>query len=88
MFITSMVPGLIWLPFNLLAQDGGLFIENLENPDSTFLEREFMADAVARSSGPGNMVPIIIAGLIVLAALGLFIIKKRRNNALSRQSGT
>ncbi len=88
MFIASMVSGLIWLPFNLMAQDGGVLIENLENPDSTYLEQEFMADAVLRSSGPGNMVPIIIAGLIVLAALGLFIIKKRKNNALSRQSGT
>ncbi len=86
MFIASMVTGLLWLPFKLMAQDGGMFIENMENPDSTFLEQEFMADAVVRTSGPGNMVPIIIAVLIVLAALGLFIIKKRKNNALSRQS--
>jgi LPXTG-motif cell wall-anchored protein len=87
MFIASMVTGLIWLPFKLMAQDGGMFIENLENPDSTYLEQEFMADAIVRSSGTGNMVLIIIAVLIVLAALGLYIIKKRRNHTLSRQSG-
>ena len=85
MFIASMVTGILWLPFKLMAEDGGMFIENMENPDSTFLEQEFMADAVVRSSGPGNIVPVIIAGITVLAALGLYIIKKRKNNALSRQ---
>ena len=82
-----MVLGLKWLPFHLMAQDGGMLIENLENPDSTYLEQEFMADAIVRSSGTGNMVLIIIAVLIVLAALGLYIIKKGRNHTLSRQSG-
>ncbi len=85
-FIASMVTGLIWLPFNLMAQEGGMFIENMEAPDSTYLEQDFMADAIMRSSGPGNMVLIIIAGLIVLAALGLYIIRKRKNSTLSRQS--
>ena len=78
---------LCW-PSLLMAQDGGLFIDGLEVADSSYMEQEFMADAIFKSSGPGNMVLFIILVLILLAALGLYIIKKRRNNTLSRQSGT
>jgi len=56
-----------------------MHIDNMEVPDSLYMEQEFMSDAVMKSSGSGNTVLIIVLVLIVIAVTAYFILRKKKN---------
>jgi len=77
--IAALIFSISHRPFLLKAQDGGMHIDNMEVPDSLYMEQEFMSDAVMKSSGSGNTVLIIVLVLIVIAVTAYFILRKKKN---------
>jgi LPXTG-motif cell wall-anchored protein len=64
---------LMSVPF-LFAQDG-TYIENLNVPDSTYLNQDVLA--AGETSGSGTIVIIIVA-VVVIAAAAFFILRKKK----------
>lgn len=59
---------------NLLAQDEGTYIENLDVQDSSYMEP--VLDA-GQSSG-SNTTVIIIVAVVVIAVVAFFILRKKK----------
>ena len=64
------------LPYVLMAQDGGTYIDNLEVQDSSYMEQDLLAD-VEQSSG-SNTTVIIIVAVVVVAVLAFFLLRKKK----------
>lgn len=86
LFMTLII-GLLYRPSLLMAQGEELYIEeSMEAADSSHMEIDFMADAVAKNSGSVNTLIIILAVLVVLGAVAFFIYKKKKKDLSTQQS--
>jgi len=74
----TLIFSILYRPHLLMAQEGGINVDNLEVQDSSFLEMPFMSNSVMNNSGSGNSVIIIMVALVVIAAAAYFILKKNR----------
>lgn len=75
-FIATFVAGILSLPYMLVAQDEGTYIDNLGVQDSSYMEEDLLAEG-AQSSGSGTTV-IIIVVVVVVVAVAYFIMKKKK----------
>lgn len=62
------------LPYTLLAQDEGTYIDNLGVQDSSYMEQDLLAGA--EESGSNTTVIIIVA--VVIIAVGVFVFLKKK----------
>jgi len=81
--IASIVLGIINLPYALMAQDEGTYIENLGVQDSTYMEEgnpvpAGNGTATEQVAGSGNIAIIIIVAVLVIAAVVFFILRKKK----------
>ncbi|WP_372949939.1 hypothetical protein [Mariniphaga sp.] len=76
-FIATIVTGILSVPYLLMAQDEGTYIDNLGVQDSSYMEQDLLAEG-AKSSGSGTTVIIIVVIVIVIAAVGYLAMKKKK----------
>jgi cytochrome bd-type quinol oxidase subunit 2 len=75
-FIATFVAGILSLPYMLVAQDEGTYIDNLGVQDSSYMEEDLLAEG-AQSSGSGTTI-IIVVVVVVVIAVAYFIMKKKK----------
>ena len=76
---TALFMGMLFRPSLLMAQDGNMFIDDLEAADSSHMEMEFMADAVSGNSGSISIPVIIIVVLAILGIAGFLLMRKKKS---------
>ncbi|SHI34682.1 LPXTG-motif cell wall anchor domain-containing protein [Tangfeifania diversioriginum] len=80
--IASLTGILLSIPYRLMAQDEGSYIENLGVQDSSYMEEGNpipAGSAAEQASGSGNTVIIIVvAAVLVIAAVVFFILRKKK----------
>lgn len=77
--IASFVLGIFSLPYALMAQDEGSYIENLGVQDSSYMEEGNPVPAGTESAGSsGTTVAIIIVAVVIIAAVVFFILRKKK----------
>lgn len=65
------------LPYLLMAQDSGTYIDNLDVQDSSYMDQDLLAGA-EQSSGSNTTVIIIIVVVVVVAVGAFFILRKKK----------
>ena len=73
----TLVAGIMSLPYLLMAQDEGNYIDNMQGQDSTYLDQEMVAEG-AQNSGSGTTVIIIIAVVVVIAVIAFLSMRKKK----------
>ena len=76
-FFATIVAGILSFPYLLMAQDEGTYIDNLGVQDSSYMEKELLAES-AKSSGSGTTIIIIVVVVILIDAIALFTMKKKK----------
>lgn len=74
-FFALVVLGILSLPYILLAQDEGTYIDNLGVQDSSYMEQDLLAGAEQSGS---NTTIIIIVAVVVVAVVAFFVIRKKK----------
>ena len=64
------------LPYVLMAQDEGTYIDNMNVQDSSYMEQDLLAD-VETSSG-SNTTIIIVAAVVVVAIVVFVLLRKKK----------
>lgn len=75
-FFALLMLSIMSLPFTLMAQDEGTYIDNLGVQDSSYMEQDLLAGA--ESSGSNTAVIIIVVAVVVIAASVFFFLKKKK----------
>ncbi len=65
------------VPYYLMAQDEGTYIDNLNSQDSSYMEQDLLSDA-EQASGSNTTVIIIVVAVVVIAAVIFFVLKKKK----------
>ncbi len=68
---------LLSLPYLLMAQDEGTYIDNLNSQDSSYMEQDLLNDADHASNGSTTVIIIIVA-VVVIAAIAFFVLRKKK----------
>lgn len=76
--IASFVLGILSLPYTLMAQDDGTYIENLGVQDSSYMEEGNPVPAGTEAAATGTTVAILIAVAVIVAAVIFFILRKKK----------
>ena len=74
-FFALVVLGILSLPYLVLAQDSGTYIDNLDVQDSSYMEQDLLAGA-EQSSGSNTIV--IVAVVVVVVAVGAFLLLRKK----------
>jgi LPXTG-motif cell wall-anchored protein len=61
---------------NLLAQDEGTYIDNLNIQDSSYMQQDALAGAEQTSGS--NTTVIIIVAIVVIAVVAFFLLRKKK----------
>ena len=69
-----LVLNILSLPYVLMAQDGGTYIDNLNVQDSSYLDEDLLAGAEQSS----NSTTIIIVVAVVIVAVGVFLYLRKK----------
>lgn len=75
-FFALVIVGILSLPYILMAQDQGTYIDNLGVQDSSYIEQDLLAGA--EQSGSNTTVIIIVVAVVVIAAGVFFFLKKKK----------
>lgn len=75
--VATFVAGILSLPYMLMAQDTGTYINSLSVQDSSYMELDLLPDS-AQSSGSGNTIIIVVVVVVVIAAVAFFFMKKKK----------
>ncbi|MCK5730065.1 MAG: LPXTG cell wall anchor domain-containing protein [Draconibacterium sp.] len=73
-FFALLMLNILSLPYILLAQDEGTYIDNLNVQDSSYMEQDLLAGA--EQSGSNTTIIIIVA--VVVVAVGAFLVIKKK----------
>lgn len=65
------------MPYMLVAQDDGTYIDNLGVQDSSYMEQDLLSEGT-KGSGTGTIIIIIVVIVIVIAAVAYFVKKKKK----------
>jgi hypothetical protein len=76
--IATIVAGILSIPYLVVAQDQGTYIDNLGVQDSSYMEQDMLAEGAAQGSGAGTVVWIIIAVIIIIAVVAFFIRRRKK----------
>lgn len=71
-----LVLSILSLPYALMAQDGGTYIDNLNVQDSSYLSQDLLAGA--ENSSDSTTIIIIVVAVVVVAAGVFFYLKKKK----------
>jgi LPXTG-motif cell wall-anchored protein len=71
-----LMMNILSLPYILLAQDDGTYIDNLGVQDSSYMEQDLLTGA--EQSGSNTVIYIIVAVVVVAVVAFLFIRKKKK----------
>ncbi|NOR74501.1 MAG: LPXTG cell wall anchor domain-containing protein [Draconibacterium sp.] len=74
-FFALLMLNILSLPYILLAQDEGTYIDNLNVQDSSYMEQDLLAGAEQSGS---NTTIIIIVAVVVVAVVTFLVIKKKK----------
>ena len=66
------------LPYVMMAQDQGTYIDNLGAQDSSYMDEDLLSAGVEQSSGSNSTVIIIVVAVVVVAAAAFFFMKKKK----------
>lgn len=69
-----MVLSILSLPYALMAQDQGTYIEDLNPQDSSYMDQDLMA----AGSSSSNTTVIVIVAVVVVAVVAFFLLKKKK----------
>jgi LPXTG-motif cell wall-anchored protein len=72
----SFVSMILSLPYLLMAQEEGTYIEDLNVQDSSYMEQDLLSGAESASSG--NTTTIIIIAVVVVIAIVAFVFLKKK----------
>lgn len=72
-----LVLNILSLPYLLMAQDEGTYIDNMNVQDSSYMEQDLLADA-EQASGSNTTVIIIIAVVVVVVVVAFVLLKKKK----------
>ncbi|GEM_PF-627857 len=76
--LTSVFVSMILsLPYMLMAQEEGTYIEDLNVQDSSYMEQDLLTGAESASSS-GNTTTIIIIAVVVVVAIVAFVLLKKK----------
>ena len=75
--LATFVLGIMNLPYMLMAQDEGTYIDDLGAQDSSYMEQDLLAEG-SQSSGSSTTIIIIVVAVVVIAALFFFLRKKKK----------
>ena len=64
------------LPYILLAQDGGTYIDNMDVQDSSYMEQDLLTGA--EQSGSNSTIIIVVVVVIVVAVVAFLFLKKKK----------
>lgn len=70
-----LVLSILSLPYVLMAQDSGTYIDNLNVQDSSYLEEDLLTGTESSSSSP---IIIIIVVVVVVVAIGAFLYLRKK----------
>ena len=73
-FFALLMLNILSLPYILLAQDEGTYIDNLEVQDSSYMEQDLLGGAESGS----NTVIIIIVAVVVVAVVVFLVLRKKK----------
>ena len=76
-FIATFVAGILSLPYLLVAQDQGTYIDNLGVQDSSYMEQDLLAEST-QSPGSGTTMIIVIVLIVVVAVVAFLTMKKKK----------
>ena len=74
-FFALLMLNILSLPYILLAQEEGTYIDNLNVQDSSYMEQDLLAGA--ENSGSSTTIIIIVA-VVVVAVVAFLVIKKKK----------
>ena len=75
--LTAIVASfMLSLPYLLMAQDDGTYIEDLNLQDSSYMDPSLAANSESTSSG--NSTVYLIIAIVIIAAVIFFLIKKKK----------
>ena len=69
-----LVLSVLSLPYLVMAQDEGTYIDNLNVQDSSYLDEDLLAGAQQSS----NTTIIIVAVVVVVAVVVFFVLRKKK----------
>lgn len=72
---TIVASFILGLPYLLMAQDGGTYIEDLNTQDSDYMNQGMPA---TESTSSGNTAIYIVVAVVVIAAVVFFVMKKKK----------
>jgi LPXTG-motif cell wall-anchored protein len=75
-FFALMLLNLMSLPYLLMAQDEGTYIDDMNVQDSSYMEADPLA-GVEEASG-SNTTVIIIVAVVVIAVVAFFLLRKKK----------
>ncbi len=75
--LATFVLGIMNLPYMLMAQDEGTYIDDLGAQDSSYMEQDLLAEG-SQSSGSSTTIIIIVVVVVVIAAVFFFLRKKKK----------
>lgn len=76
--IATIVTGILSLPYLVVAQDQGTYIDNLGVQDSSYMEQDLLAEGAQGSGGGGTVIWIVIAVIVIIAAVAFFIRQRKK----------
>jgi LPXTG-motif cell wall-anchored protein len=76
-FSSSLLFGLMNLPFILKAQDEGTYLDNLGVQDSAYMEQDLLAES-GQGSGSGTLIVIIVIAVVIIAGLIYYFARKKK----------
>lgn len=72
----TFISMILSLPYMLLAQEEGTYIDDLNVQDSSYMEQDLLTGAESASSG--NTTTIIIVAVVVVVAIVAFVLMKKK----------
>ncbi len=64
------------LPYMLMAQDSGTYIDNLNSQDSSYMQQDI--SGAAEKSSSGSTAIIIIVVVVVIAVVAFILLRKKK----------
>jgi LPXTG-motif cell wall-anchored protein len=74
-FFALTVLGILSLPYMLIAQDEGTYIDNLNVQDSSYMEQDLLAGAEQSGS---NTIIIVVVVVVVVAVVAFLVLRKKK----------
>lgn len=75
--LSAVITGILGLPYLLLAQDEGTYIDNLGVQDSSYMEQDLVAEG-AKGTGTGTIIIIILAVIVVIGIIAYLMRKNKK----------